>query len=313
MPHGIALASWALVLGLVQGFTHCAAMCGPLVAAFQAQLAARDPALRPPASLGPAPHGWGWGRTPRPWRSPRVVLAAALAGADIPQLASPVDGSVRDHPLSPARFLASSAEAGLPYWPGRWTQLTLLHQAGRVVAFTALGALAGAAGRLAALAAAARGLDSAAAVVGGLGMLLWAVEHARTGQGGRVLERLSPVRAAGLAGGYRALVRRADGVGAFLAGSVLGLHPCGLIFAVLLAAAATASPEQGAFTLAAFGLGTVPALCSVAGLSRLALGRRRAPVWRYVTAAWVAASGVLFLLRALALDRVVPHIQTWLF
>jgi len=312
MPHGFALASWALVLGLVQGFTHCAAMCGPLVAAFQAQLAARDAAARsprsrtlPPADLGPFRRAW----------SVRTAHLA-LAGVDGIHLAAPVPplpAAAADVPRSPAASPPKPVDSGAAQGTAGWMRLTLLHQAGRVFAFAALGALAGAVGRLADLAAAARGLDSAAAVVGGVGMWLWALDQARTGRGGRVLERFSPLRAPGLARSYRTLVQRPTGVGAFLAGAVLGLHPCGLIFAVLLGAAATASAPQGALALAAFGLGTVPALFGVAGLSRLTLRKRRSPVWRYATAAWVATSGTLFLLRALALDRLVPHIQTWLF
>ena len=52
-------------------------------------------------------------------------------------------------------------------------------------------------------------------------------------------------------------------------GALNGLLPCGMVYAALALAVAAGSPEIGALTMVAFGLGTVP------GLSVLALGMRR--------------------------------------
>jgi hypothetical protein len=43
-------------------------------------------------------------------------------------------------------------------------------------------------------------------------------------------------------------------------GLVWGWLPCGLVYSVLLIAATSAQPIQGAFVIIAFGLGTLPAM-----------------------------------------------------
>ena len=93
----------------------------------------------------------------------------------------------------------------------------------------------------------------------------------------QALRRFVPVR--GRAGGgttflLRAAHALATGRGGGLAlGLVLGLLPCGLIYAALAAAAATGAPALGAAAMAAFAIGTVPGLAAVAWIGRLA-GRR---------------------------------------
>ncbi len=51
--------------------------------------------------------------------------------------------------------------------------------------------------------------------------------------------------------------------GGYLLGIALGFLPCGLLYAALAAAAASASPGLGALAMLAFGIGTVPALIGV--------------------------------------------------
>jgi hypothetical protein len=56
-------------------------------------------------------------------------------------------------------------------------------------------------------------------------------------------------------------------------GLALGFLPCGILYAALAAAAATASPLWGALAMACFGLGTMPALIAV-GVFGAAAGHR---------------------------------------
>jgi sulfite exporter TauE/SafE len=49
----------------------------------------------------------------------------------------------------------------------------------------------------------------------------------------------------------------------FILGLGLGLLPCGLVYAALMSAATTANPLTAALGMAAFGLGTVPALLTL--------------------------------------------------
>src|SRR5581483_9681826 len=83
---------------------------------------------------------------------------------------------------------------------------------------------------------------------------------------------------------------RASGL---LLGAALGFLPCGLLYAALAVTAAGLSPLSGAAGMAAFGLGTVPALMAV-GIAGQAAARH----WhRGIN----AAAPVVMLLNALLL------------
>lgn len=63
-------------------------------------------------------------------------------------------------------------------------------------------------------------------------------------------------------------------------GLVLGFLPCGLLYTALLAAAATGGGVAGGLAMAAFALGTMPALMTVGLLGAGALRRWRQPLGR---------------------------------
>jgi sulfite exporter TauE/SafE len=197
--------------------------------------------------------------------------------------------------------------------PGALLPLHLAHNAGRVAAFTALGAVFGWIGSFVDAAAGLTGLQAAAGIVGGGLMIAWAADQVRTGHGAGFLERWSPLQAAPVQRVFRRLLGGGDLGSAFAAGLLLGLHPCGLIFAVLLAAAATGSPLTGAATLLAFGVGTVPALLGVAAAGTWGGRRLRGRGFSYAAAGIIAAGGLLFALRGMAVNGWVPHVQPWLF
>ena len=73
------------------------------------------------------------------------------------------------------------------------------------------------------------------------------------------------------------LALRARALGGFPLGLVLGLIPCGMIYAALAVAGAGHDPLAGATAMAAFGLGTAPALIGV-GLAGHAAGSRFRPL-----------------------------------
>jgi sulfite exporter TauE/SafE len=63
---------------------------------------------------------------------------------------------------------------------------------------------------------------------------------------------------------------------AFGLGLVWGWLPCGLVYSVLLIAATSTQPIQGAFVMIAFGLGTLPAmLLTGLGAARVSAFMRR--------------------------------------
>ncbi|MCL6597052.1 MAG: sulfite exporter TauE/SafE family protein [Firmicutes bacterium] len=235
-------------MGLVQGFSHCAAMCGPFVLAF--------------------------GVTSR---------SAAAAGEAAP--------TRRPSPLA----------------------LIAAHQAGRVAVFTLLGLGAGAIGQAVDVAGHVTGLDAAAGILGGALMLAWAVDQLRTGHGAGALERWSLLRLSPVQALFRRVVRVRTPGAALGAGAIVGLHPCGLIFAMLASAAATGSPRAGAVMLLAFGLGTAPALSAIAAAGWYGGARLRSRPLAYAAGVLAAVAGVLFVLRGLAANGAVPEVNPWLF
>lgn len=242
----LVLLGWALGVGLVQGFLHCAGMCGPFVLSFSVAASTPNTSLERPA-------------------------AAAM-----------------------------------------W-QLQGVHNAGRVLSFAVLGGVFGAMGSFVNTVARIAGLQTAAGIIGGTFMILWAIEQWRTGHGGALFERFSLLRIAPLSRLLSKLARTSDLPAAFLSGAILGFHPCGLLFAVLLSAAASGSWLHGFTALLAFGLGTVPALLIVAAAGWY--GRRRFSQRRFshMAAVLMAVSGLLFTLRGLANNGWIPSVNPWLF
>jgi len=59
----------------------------------------------------------------------------------------------------------------------------------------------------------------------------------------------------------------------YILGLLLGMLPCGLVMAALMAVIATGDPVSAAFGMASFGAGTVPALVFIGTGTRLALKR----------------------------------------
>jgi len=167
----------------------------------------------------------------------------------------------------------------------------LWYTAGRVVTYGALGALAGALGGLVQVAGNLVGLQRAAAVVAGGVLVVLAIVS--------LADRALPAPA------YGSWFARVSGLGGgrmpghpLLVGLFLGLLPCGLLYSAVVAAVALGGPLKSAAALAAFGLGTAPALLGVS-LADALLVRRRAAVNR-LSHVFVLAMGVWFLWRGFA-------------
>jgi uncharacterized protein len=86
---------------------------------------------------------------------------------------------------------------------------------------------------------------------------------------------------------------------AFPLGMMLGFLPCGLVYAPLMAAAASGGPGLGAATMAALGMGTIPVLLLFGTASSVISGALRAVMLRLAGLA-VALMGAAGLWRALA-------------
>ena len=161
----------------------------------------------------------------------------------------------------------------------------LQYNAGRILTYAFLGAIAGAVGggigmlgRLAGLASGARIFAGCAMIVAGILMVgLLPSNSLVTIQNRGITKRI----------GRRLLAPK----GKFTLGLTLGFLPCGLIYAALLKAVDTGSALTGAFTMLAFGMGTAVALLSLGAASSFV----RFPRWsnRLAAVSMMLAGGLL--------------------
>lgn len=168
----------------------------------------------------------------------------------------------------------------------------LRYHLGRLTTYVALGAIAGASGGLLAEETGLRWPLALLFLIAALAFLaraagLMSILPAEPAQW---LSRLVVPLAARNPGGFRL-------------GLLLGLLPCGFLYAALAAAAATGSAMAGAQAMATFGAGTVPALVLTALSGRALLGR-----WRQ-TAGRVLAGLSLF--NALTLSTAALGLLSW--
>jgi uncharacterized protein len=167
------------------------------------------------------------------------------------------------------------------------------YSGGRIASYAMAGAIAGAIGG--GLAAAA-GLGPWLRVVMGVILVLLGLQVAIS------LKLLAPLEAAGanlwrrLAPLARRFVPPRHAGQALALGALWGWLPCGLVYGMLAAAAASGTALNGALFMAIFGLGTAPAMVGMAwasgrGGTWLTARRRRALGWLLVVfGAWTAAT-----------------------
>jgi uncharacterized protein len=178
----------------------------------------------------------------------------------------------------------------------------LSYNAGRITTYSVLGAAAGAAGSALGLAGRFAGFQQTASIVAGCLMVLAAIfmTGAVPQQGLVQLNRFGISRFFSRTIGQLIL---SPTVSARLAlGLLLGLLPCGLLYAALLKAVSTGTAFGGAVSMLAFGTGTAGALLLIGMFSstiRFKLGR-----WsNTVAAVTIAATGIFLVWRGVMMAR----------
>lgn len=170
---------------------------------------------------------------------------------------------------------------------------TAAYNLGRLLSYTALGALAGAAGAGLNAAGAIAGFARPAAIVAGVLLILWGLASLLASLGLRIPSLdVPPALATRVARAVRVVQERPPAVRALAIGALSAALPCGWLYAFVATSAAAGSALGGATVMAAFWLGTVPLLAAVGlGAQRL-LGRfrTRLPV---VTASVLVILGAL--------------------
>ena len=182
----------------------------------------------------------------------------------------------------------------LPLSRSQALRAQLHYNAGRILTYAALGALAGALGggigllgRLAGLASGARVFAGSAMIVAGILTIgLVPSNNLVTIQNRGVTKRFSQFL------GRRLLAPK----GKFTLGLTLGFLPCGLVYAALLKAVDSGSALAGALTMLAFGAGTAVALLTFGAASSFV----RFPRWsNRLAAVSMLLAGALLVWRGL--------------
>jgi sulfite exporter TauE/SafE len=136
---------------------------------------------------------------------------------------------------------------------------TLMYQAGRIATYAILGALVGAAGEALRTLLDLAAIGNALRAVGGVLLLMIAARLLLHWNALAPIERLGNL----VWKFVQPLTKRlspGDTVSNLLIGMCWGLLPCAMVYSALAFAAVSGSALTGAATMAAFGLGTMPAL-----------------------------------------------------
>ncbi|PQJ34498.1 hypothetical protein BSZ35_07715 [Salinibacter sp. 10B] len=184
---------------------------------------------------------------------------------------------------------------GADQLPGRFLVDRGLYNLGRALTYTFLGGLVGGVGRVVSIAGFQQGLS----VTIGILMILTALvpwvsrqvsrlEQAPSALLGRVMTPLSQLYRSGGAGAM------------LLIGLLNGLLPCGFVYAALATALTAGTVPRSMAFMAAFGLGTGPALLAVSLVGRVASSTWRARLQRFVPVGLVVV-GLLLVLRGLGI------------
>ncbi|PEN13590.1 hypothetical protein CRI94_09795 [Longibacter salinarum] len=193
---------------------------------------------------------------------------------------------------------------------GRWRYLSerLLYNIGRAITYTTLGGVIGALGALVSLSGVQQWLSIGIGLIMILGALIpWVsrrvnrLEHLPARFLGRVMK---PIQSLYRRGGFGAML---------VVGLLNGLLPCGFVYAALATSVTAGSVYTSMSFMAAFGLGTIPAMFTVSIMGRLASATWRTRLQKLVPIGLVVV-GVLLVLRGLSLGTILsPDLKEVIF
>jgi sulfite exporter TauE/SafE len=186
----------------------------------------------------------------------------------------------------------------------------LLYSLGRVTTYTLLGGVLGALGSVASYLGRHRGIPGAVLLAAGGFMVLMGLNLAG------LLGRSGFFQDIGATEGtlFRKAIRRVLGLesiwSTFLLGLVLGFLPCGLLYPILISAAASGGFLSGVKIMLAFGLGTMPAMLSFGYLVSRIRPHLRLFLYR-IAAALIVLLGLWTFLRGMTFNGWISHGIYW--
>ena len=170
---------------------------------------------------------------------------------------------------------------------------------GRLTTYTTLGAIAGGAGGAALAAGDWAVIQRALYVAANVFLLCLAVAIVSNGKGFAGLQRAGAALFARAMPAVRPLLVRDDTTARYLLGTIWGLVPCGLVYAVLPIALFSGGALQGAAVMFAFGVGTLPNLLAAGWIVARARRWLDARALRFATAVLLGVFGVVGIGRAM--------------
>jgi sulfite exporter TauE/SafE len=230
-----------------------------------------------------------------------VFLAGLLGSVHCIGMCGGIVGAFSSAPSSRRAFpVAVTVQGGSAAMPmAGATAFTLAYNAGRIASYAMAGAIAGGfadgARRLAGLSEMQAGgywLANLMLIAVGLHLMNIWNGAARLETAGQVLwRRVQPLTASVLPVDTP---RKA-----FTLGALWGWLPCGMVYSMLMTALISGSAVSGAAVMAAFGLGTLPALFALGMLGQRVRAWSQRRVVRTTGGALIVAFGVLGIYRAL--------------
>jgi sulfite exporter TauE/SafE len=187
-----------------------------------------------------------------------------------------------------------------------WTRVLpryLLYHGARIVVYSLLGFLVGAFGLLIGMGARLTHIAGIISLIIGFGIILLGLRYLGWLPLGN-LEGSSDL----ISRMMNKALRRGGLWGLVSLGTLNGLLPCGLVYSALLAAVTTGAPVKAAIAMAAFGIGTLPALL-ILGMGAGMLSARARQIMSRAAGLLIMLVGVQLILRGAAGLGWVSHLK----
>lgn len=163
-------------------------------------------------------------------------------------------------------LVSALALAGSQLQAGRWFHL--LYHLGRIITYTLIGAVVGWLGSAIVLTDAIRDVTRIVLVCSDLFIILVGLGSLGIFPAFNLIDLDSRFSLHTLGGGVQRLLRLPRFLIAFPLGLLLGLLPCGFVYAMALTAAQTTDIWRGSLVMFSFGAGTLPALLLFGGTAQ---------------------------------------------
>jgi len=184
----------------------------------------------------------------------------------------------------------------------------LAYNTGRILTYTALGALAGLLGRSVEFVGRLAGISKAAMIVSGVLMVVAGILMFGSFRTTTRLGNLSIRLTSRLLRPLRNLLSSRNAIDRFYLGLALGFLPCGLVYMALLRSVGTGTLTGGALSMLGFGLGTSGALLAL-GIFSSAIKLRLNRFGSQIAAASVIALGIFLVWRSTLPLTIVAGMQ----